>query len=185
MCKLQRHCLRLRGKRRDVEWGFRPQAFKYFPFLSTFCIFPFLKMVLIAAPQTPPPLQESVGALGTPAPLLSLVPSLVELLPGLEGWPHPLINVSKYTAVNPTVPPPTPGTCPEPSAHCFGIGTSFGCHRVSSGFSQCLPRGQKRTWIFNKKDLTWNLKLFPLLMQYWSTTHARIAFHGRKLNFQG
>lgn len=66
-------------------------------------------MVLIAAPQTPPPLQESVGVLGAPEPLcyqrketlLSLIPLQVGLLPGWARWPHPLINVSKCTAAIP------------------------------------------------------------------------------------
>lgn len=103
------HCLWLRGKRRDVELDFRPQAFKYFLFLSIFCIFPFLKVVLIAAPQTLPPLQESVGVLGGPEPLcyqrkktlLSLIPSQVGPLARPAGWPHPLINMSKCTAAIP------------------------------------------------------------------------------------
>lgn len=96
------------------------------------------------------------GVLGAPDPfcyqrketLLSLIPSWVGLLPG----PHPLINVSKCTTVIPKdVQPPAPGTCPKPPAHCFGMGTSFGCHWVGSGFSQCLPRGQKRTECLAKK----------------------------------
>lgn len=82
-------------------------SLQVFSFLSIFCLFPFLKVVLIAASQIPPPLQESVGVLGAPESLcyqrketlLSLIPSQVVLLPGLAGWDYPLINVSKCTAV--------------------------------------------------------------------------------------
>lgn len=97
--KFQRHCPWLRGKIRDVEWGLRPQAYEYFPFLSTFCIFPFLNAVLTGAPWP----QRCVGAPSSPHSWGH--PALLTPIPRWcgpterPGWPHPLVDGPKWVPV--------------------------------------------------------------------------------------